>query len=132
MIELEQLKQDEGFSEKSYLCTAGYLTIGYGFNIDAGMSKAQAEAILEVTCRERIVELLDRLSWFSVAPEEVRSVLLNMAYQLGIAGLMKFKLTLGYLEQRQYDKAAKEMLDSQWARQTPERATRLSERIGQL
>ena len=132
MIEIEQLKQDEGFSELSYLCTAGYLTIGYGFNIDAGMSKAQAEAILEVTCRERIDVLKVSLSWFSVAPEEVRSVLLNMAYQLGIAGLMKFKLTLGYLEQRQYDKAAKEMLDSQWARQTPERATRLSERIGKL
>ena len=132
MIELEQLKQDEGFSEKSYKCTAGYLTIGYGFNIDAGMSKAQAEAILEVTCRERIDALKVALSWFSDAPEEVRSVLLNMAYQLGMAGLMKFKLTLGYLELRQYDEAAKEMLDSQWARQTPERATRLSKRIGKL
>ena len=96
------------------------------------MNADEAEAILQV----RLTNLLDSLEialrWLQDAPVEVRSVLLNMAYQLGLTGLLKFKRTLRYLEIKQYDSAAKEMLDSRWANQTPERATRLSDRINAL
>ena len=132
MIEIDQIKLDEGFRSEVYLCSEGKRTIGYGFNLDAGMNADEAEAILQV----RLTNLLDSLEialrWLQDAPVEVRSVLLNMAYQLGVTGLLKFKRTLRYLEIKQYDSAAKEMLDSRWANQTPERATRLSDRINAL
>jgi|TARA_Y100000310_G_C20439700_1_gene695475 lysozyme len=132
MIEIDQIKEDEGFRSEIYLCSEGKRTIGYGFNLDAGMTGDEAQALLEV----RLTSLLDSLElqikWFKDAPEEVRSVLLNMAYQLGTTGLLKFKKSLRYLEGGQYNTAAKEMLDSRWFQQTPERAQRLSDRIARL
>ena len=55
-----------------------------------------------------------------------------MCYQLGVTGVSKFKKTLAYLENFEYRMASKEMLDSRWARQTPNRAKRLSDIIGEL
>ena len=52
-----------------------------------------------------------------------------MAFQLGIDGLLKFKNTLNLIEAGDYETASKEMLNSLWAKQTPERAKRLSEQI---
>ena len=45
---------------------------------------------------------------------------------MGVSGFSKFKKTIKYLADKNYDKASKEMLDSRWARQTPNRAIRLS------
>ena len=50
-----------------------------------------------------------------------------MCYQLGLGGFSKFKKTISYLEKENYLEASKEMLDSKWAKQTPNRAKKLSE-----
>jgi lysozyme len=55
-----------------------------------------------------------------------------MCYQLGLSGFSKFKKTIYYLETQQYDEAADEMLDSLWAKQTPNRAKELSNIIRSL
>ena len=52
-----------------------------------------------------------------------------MCYQLGVSGVSKFKKTLEYLENNEFKMASREMLDSLWARQTPNRAKKLSEII---
>lgn len=49
-----------------------------------------------------------------------------MAYNLGISGLLKFKKMLKTLEEENYPKAAKEMLDSLWAIQVGKRADHLA------
>ena len=49
-----------------------------------------------------------------------------MSYQMGVSGVARFKKTIQYLADSQYEKASKEMLDSRWARQTPNRAIELS------
>ena len=53
-----------------------------------------------------------------------RAVLLSMAYQMGVDGLMKFKNMWAAINRQDWDDAADQMLDSKWARQTPERAGR--------
>jgi len=53
-------------------------------------------------------------------------VLLDMAFNLGISGLLKFKRTLKAIRAKQYEKAAEMMLDSRWATQVGQRAKRLS------
>jgi len=58
--------------------------------------------------------------------------MLNMAYQLGFAGFCKFKKTIAYLQEAEWEKASEEMLDSKWAVQTPNRAKELSEIIKSL
>ena len=65
--------------------------------------------------------------WFFNSPEEVKDVVTNMCYQLGVSGFSRFKKTIYLLETEQYHEASIEMLDSLWAKQTPNRAKELSE-----
>ena len=53
----------------------------------------------------------------------------DRCYQLGLTGFSKFKKTIYLLETEQYDEASIEMLDSLWAKQTPNRAKELSEKL---
>ena len=55
-----------------------------------------------------------------------RDVLVEMVYQLGAKGVLKFKRMLAALEAGDYETAADEMLDSLAARQTPQRWAELS------
>ena len=67
------------------------------------------------------------LRWQTVGDRRARA---NMGYQLGIAELMGFKRMLAAMERGDYEAAAREMLDSKWARQdSPGRARRLAERM---
>jgi lysozyme len=62
-------------------------------------------------------------------PQNLQHILINMAFQLGQRGLSKFKNMNSAIEQENYVEAAVEMMDSRWATQTPERATRLQQRM---
>jgi lysozyme len=72
------------------------------------------------------VELLQRLPWFVHLDSVRQGVLMNMAFQLGVNGLMAFQDTLGKVQTGDYAVAADKMLQSKWATQTPERAKRLA------
>jgi lysozyme len=53
-------------------------------------------------------------------------VLQAMAFQMGIDGLLGFTGTLAAVQRGDYEAAAKGMLASLWARQTPSRAGRMA------
>ena len=130
---IKQIKEHEGFRSTVYQCTEGYDTIGYGFAIkDLKLDEDIAELILI----RKLGELQERIShtfgWFFNANETVKEVVTNMCYQLGISGFSKFKKTIYLLETEQYEEASVEMLDSLWAKQTPNRAKELSEDIRAL
>ena len=130
---IEQLKIHEGYKPKVYKCTAGVDTIGIGFAIkDLELSEDVCELILKEKLQALEERFEDRFDWFKTSPIEVRNVMLNMAYQLGFRGFCKFKKTLSYLENAEWESASKEMLDSRWAKQTPNRANELSEIIKSL
>ena len=59
-------------------------------------------------------------------PPEIQDVVVEMCYQMGIYGFSCFKKTIAYLQDKQWEKASIEMLDSRWADQTPARARRMS------
>ena len=125
---LESIKKHEGFRSKVYKCTEGYDTIGYGFAIkDLVLDENVAELILMKKIQKLLERILVAFKWFESAPEEVKFVVTNMCYQLGIRGFSKFKKTIYYLETEQYEEASLEMLNSLWAKQTPTRAKELSE-----
>ena len=70
------------------------------------------------------------IKYFDSLCEVRQATLINMAYQMGVPGLLKFKKTLSYVAQGKYEEAAKEMLDSKWARkQTSNRAKEMSEQM---
>ena len=79
---------------------------------------------------QRIIQ--NKFDWFKSAEDEVKNVVVEMCYQLGVTGFSKFKLTIDHLENKRYGKASAEMLDSRWAKQTPNRALELSNIIKEL
>lgn len=116
---------EEGYRQFPYRCTAGKLTIGYGFNLDdTGLSEAESAAILHMRIDELRTILAKRLPWFSALNEARQAALLSMAYQMGLAGLLKWQRTLGHLASGDYESAATEMVKSRWYTQTRDRARR--------
>ena len=59
----------------------------------------------------------------------VQGVLVEMSYQMGLSGVSKFKKALHAMQMLQWNVAADELLDSRWAKQTPNRAQELSDII---
>lgn len=130
---LERIKHHEGYRSKVYKCTEGYDTIGYGFAIkDLELDEEIAELILI----RKLDKLMNRINktfhWWRTAEEEAKNVVVEMCYQLGVSGFSKFKKTISHLENKRYGKASVEMLDSRWAKQTPNRAIELSNIIKNL
>ena len=130
---VEDIKKHEGFRPKVYECTEGYDTIGYGFAIkDLTMDEDVATLILMKKLNALLQRITVAFPWFKDIDETAKKVVINMCYQLGIRGFSKFKKTIYYLETEQYEEASIEMLNSLWAKQTPNRAKELSEEIASL
>ena len=125
---LKQIKEHEGFKSRVYKCTEGYDTIGYGFAVkDLEMDEDIAELILMRKIDKLQQRIMANLEWWADSPAEIKDVVTNMCYQLGLSGFLKFKKTIYLLETEQYEEASFEMLNSLWAKQTPNRARELSE-----
>jgi len=127
----KMLKLDEGTNIKNgrhmlYKCSADQWTIGYGYNIEKnGVSEKIAQAIFDefmtgLLVNPEIRKIID-------GHDEIRqSVIVDMAFNLGVKGLLEFRNMLTAFENGDYNLAALEMLDSKWASQVGHRATRLA------
>ena len=124
---LEKIKHHEGFVEHVYDDSLGIPTIGYGFAIkDLILDEDIAEDILMRKLERLKRNANSRFQWLQDMPQEVQAVVLNMCYQLGVTGVSKFRKAISALQEGEWQEAADEMLDSLWARQTPNRAKELS------
>lgn len=128
-----QLLRDEGVVRHAYEDSLGFTTIGVGRLIDArrggGLRDSEIDFLLHNDIEEKTAQVLAALPWASKLNEPRFAVLVNMAFQMGIGGLLKFKRALGSIEDGQYSEAAMEMLDSAWAKQTPARAHRMAKQM---
>jgi len=105
----------------------GFPTIGYGCRVDEPILEAEAGRMLDARMDAKIVETDARFPWVVSLDPTRRSVIYEMAYQMGVAGLAKFTRTLALIRRGEYEAGAAAMLQSKWARvQTPARAQRLS------
>ena len=129
----QQLIRDEGSVSHAYEDSLGFLTIGVGRLIDSrrggGLAPDEIEYLLTNDVIKKSRQVLAALPWASKLSETRRAVLINMAFQLGIGGLLKFKRALGSIEDGQYKEASMEMLDSLWAKQTFGRAARMAKQM---
>ena len=122
------LKLDEGLRLKPYRDTVGKLTIGIGRNLDdVGISEAEAEYLLSNDLDRTISDLDKYMLWWQTLDTPRRRVILNMAFNLGVAGLMKFVTTLVAVRAGAQSNPADMMLESKWARQVGDRAIRQAE-----
>lgn len=120
------IRRYEGFSRLPYKCPTGHLTIGYGHNLENGISAAAAEFILQEDLARAERAVKDAFPWWWKLDDARQFVLVDMAFNMGLAGLRGFKKMLTAVEQGDYKKAAKEMLDSKWAFQVKGRAVELA------
>lgn len=140
-IIIEQLTLEEGYKLKRYKCTEGHWTIGKGYNLDANSLKLSQEEINHLVtygCSAERADamLMDCVKLFCL-PEcqkypfwdelcDVRKyVLIGMIYQMG--SIKSWTHTLDALKNKKYPLAAAQMLQSKWAKQTPNRAVRLAD-----
>ena len=129
----DQLIRDEGEVAHAYQDSLGFWTIGVGRLIDkrkgGGLSRAEIAMLLDNDIKRVDVELSIALPWLPQLDDARRAVLLNMAFQMGPAGLLKFKRTLDLVRAGRWADAARAMLQSKWATQTPQRAKRLARQM---
>lgn len=123
------IAREEGFRTKPYRCPAGKLTIGFGWNLDAGITRAQALVIMRSQIDDIREALKKKFPWFTALSEARQAVLISMGFQMGLAGLYGFKNTLKFIAAGNYEQAAQNMLASKWATQTTTRAKRAAQMI---
>lgn len=130
----KQLERDEGYRQFVYECPAGKLTVGVGRNLeDKGVSESEAAYLLQNDIREITAELRKRCPvYFELLANQEHTraaVLVNMAFNMGVAGLLGFRKTIKLVGEGDYHAASVEMLNSRWAKQVGARATRLAKQM---
>ena len=129
---IADIKAHEGYSKKVYKDTLGYDTIGIGFLVSSlELDEDVCDIILERRLKKNEEVLQRKMTYYSKLPIEVQNIVQNMYYQLGNR-LFNFVKTLHYIENEKWRAASVEMLDSLWAKQTPNRAKELSERMAKV
>ncbi len=152
---IDSIIRHEGFRSHVYLDSQGFLSLGYGTTVGritviengepvpltldravdlelafhqegVGTTKTRARTAV----KDRVAGIRRELStrngnWWNHSKVR-RDVLVEMQYQLGFSGLSRFVLMWAALDNKDYETAADEMLDSRWAKQTPERAEELA------
>lgn len=106
----------------------GRLTIGVGRNLsDRGITAEESAYLLSHDIEDHWRDLLTAVPWAETLDVVRRTVLLDMAFNLGVPGLLKFKRTLALIQQGQWHDASVAMLQSEWADQVGARSLRLAE-----
>lgn len=123
----ELLEKDEGYRQFPYKDTRGNTTVGIGRNLESrGISRDEALYLLQNDVKAVVSELLHVYLWVNNLSDVRKIVLINMAFNMGVPELLQFRSMWNALEARNYELAAKEMLNSEWAKQVPNRAERLA------
>ncbi len=123
-----RLQAEEGFRSVPYQDTTGHWTVGFGTNLDAGITRSMAAAwMLETLVENR--DQLEKLAWFNALIAPVQDIIEDMAYNLGLEGLLQFRDMIAALCQTppEYAAAAVAMRNSLWMRQVPNRAGPLAD-----
>ena len=131
----EKIKIHEGFRDTIYLDTLNKKTIGYGHLIvhedkfveGKAYPKEELEALFDKDFEKGwnlMIQFCEVNNLDSIS-DDAKEILCEMIFQMGYSGVGKFKNMIKALQNRDYTKASIEMLDSRWAKQTPNRAKEL-------
>ena len=137
----DEIANDEGVMYETYHCSLGHLTGGIGHLITEWDEEFYDQPIGTKVSHEQINDWFtkdinttlrdckDIFPDFNTLPSEAQLVIANMCFQLGRPRLSKFKNMIAAVENLDWAKMADEMEDSNWYRQTPNRAQRLIDRV---
>tara|TARA_Y100000996_G_C22471481_1_gene622305 strand:+ start:610 stop:1020 length:411 start_codon:yes stop_codon:yes gene_type:complete len=123
------LTEHEGKRNHAYQID-GKWHIGIGRNVDSGglgLSDEECDYLLDNDIVLYMREVANAFPWYNSMDETRQDVLVMMAFNLGLPRLRGFKLALAAMEAGDYEESARQMLDSLWSRQLPERSAILAE-----
>lgn len=115
-----------------YSDSLGFSTIGYGHLISKtekfknGLTEVEADKLLSCDLAHAVIQVQ---SLGLNVPDDWNDFLIIMVFQLGLGGVLKFRKMLAALEVQSYKEAIKQVEDSLWYRQTP---NRVNDMIAQL
>ena len=130
---MERIKKHEGFVPKIYKDSLGFATIGYGHLVLPGeqweegkeYSKEQLEHVFKTDFNNAVGQANGLMDGMDL-DDKAKEVIIEMVFQLGVGGVGKFKKMWEALRRKDYGEASFQMMDSRWAKQTPNRAESLS------
>ena len=125
---LASVKTHEGLSLTPYQCTAGANTIGYGRNLDKGITKEEAEILLlnDLKMSEHEAK---RFNFYHGLTGNRKDVVVEMIFNMGLSRFMLFRKTINAIEKKDFAAASDEMLRSRWSTQVGQRAITLSNKF---
>jgi len=133
---LASVKKHEGYRNKVYLDTLGKRTVGVGhlcvedfWEDDKEYDEKFLMTILEHDLQTAIKGAKDLMAENGCMDidEQAEELIIEMVFQLGKTGVSKFKNMWKALSGLEYSAAADQMLDSRWAKQTPNRANGMAD-----
>ena len=124
---IERIAKNEGFRSKVYKCSEGVDTFGHGLTY---ITEEESLHIVAGRVPKKHLKLLD-IDWYKDLPPMVKEVLIEMTYQMGTSGMLKFKKMIANMKEKNWAKASDEMKDSLWYRQTPGRCERLAQIVAE-
>lgn len=122
-----KIKQHEGLRLTPYRDSVGKLTIGYGLNLEEGITKNEAEYLLNRRIEYALEDAKAIFRNFETLSDARKAALVDMAYNLGRSRLMQFIKLREAVHSHLFNLAAEEMLHSKWARQVGYRARDLAD-----
>ena len=137
----DEIANDEGVVYETYHCSLGHLTGGIGHLITEWDEDIYSGPVGTAIPTEQVNDWFAKdiettikdcnllFSQFNNLPEDIQHVLANMCFQLGRPRLSKFKNMIAAVEDLDWERMADEMEDSNWYKQTPNRADRLITRV---
>ena len=136
---LKSVKQHEGYKDHVYLDTRNKRTVGVGhlcvedhWEDNREYTVPELERVLEADLNNAIQGAEELCSDCPVLDDQAKEIIVEMVFQLGKTGVSKFRNMWKALKMPDYPTAAKEMLDSRWADQTPKRAKEMSDHMRSL
>jgi len=140
----DEIANDEGVVYETYHCSLGHLTGGIGHLITEWDEEYYDKPVGTRVSHEQVNDWFSRdiaitlndckdiFPDFDDLPSEAQLVIANMCFQLGRPRLSKFKNFIAAVNDSDWTRAADEMEDSRWYKQTTARADRLIARIIKL
>ena len=138
------IRKHEGCSLILYKCPAGRTTIGYGWNVESNplpsdiddhlkargsITKAIAEELLDLAIECSINDCRHLYPKFDSFSENRRNALTDMAYNMGLTTLSKFRISNRFVNDEMWQEAADNFALSKWAKQVKGRATEVLEML---
>jgi len=139
----DDLKADEGCVNEIYLDHLGYETFGighlvtkkdpeYGEPVGTAVSDKRVQEVFEADITTTLEDCRKLYDDFDELPEEVQLIIANMLFNMGLPRLSKFRGMKAAVDDRDWERAADEMVDSLWYNQVTNRADRLVQRMKEV